>query len=113
MKNRLKPLAFVSLAIISLSVREQAQSTSGTFTTVKGTEGCSMVTADPGGNIYFGSDRGVEKIAAGTGRITKLTDLTGVAIAVDSTGNLYVATGGWGPPELKNRVLKIAPVSRA
>ena len=87
----------------------------GTITSVAGTEGCGNLTADPTGDLYILDSYGVQKMAAGTSRITTVAsgDLTisGGGMAIDTTGNLYIAQGSYGP--LANTVQRIAAETRA
>jgi sugar lactone lactonase YvrE len=94
---RSRVLVFLSLLLFFTSARDpvHAQGPAATITSVAGTEGCSSLTADPAGNLYFvGDNNRVQKIADGTGKITPVSppDLgIGGGIAVDAAGNLYLA----------------------
>jgi hypothetical protein len=82
---------------------------------VPGTYGCQAVTTDAAGNVYLIDEAGIQKYAAGTGKLTTLASrdlsIDVVGMAADPAGNLYIPQGSHGP--LANTVKKLAVGSGA
>ena len=112
---RLSALVVCCLAPAAWGQAARAQGAAGTIASIPGTDGCSNLTTDAAGNLYFESWRGVEKLTPGSDRITTEAPqsliISGAGIALDASGNLYIAQGAYGP--LQNTVKMVAAGSHA
>jgi len=113
--GRLMALTLFTLAFVTmLASGSRAQGASGTITSIAGTEGCSNLTSDPAGNLFFEDDHGVQKLDPASGKITTVAGrdlvISGGGLAIDGAGDLFIAQGMYGP--LANTVQKIAAGTR-
>ncbi|HWB84610.1 MAG TPA: hypothetical protein VG675_10755 [Bryobacteraceae bacterium] len=97
----------IILSILLLGFAPHASHAQGTISTVPGTEGCSGLTTDPAGSVYFADAAGrIRKLETASGKLTTIP-AAGLGIggdfAIDAAGNVYF-------PEMTfNRVRKWAP----